>query len=128
MSKHQSHTQVPVKITAFVDKGIASIVQILNEIDGISTFSSCEGEKGKEYAHVYFDLGQYSPTDWIKLAKLASIFANILSLNNIYDANVRLEWTGDKDNPFVAIEFDQQHTSQIASIFGDHKNELTYDI
>jgi len=127
MNKYQSHKQVSVKVTAFVDESIAPVVQVLNDIAGISTFSSCEGVKGKEYAHVYFDSGQYLPDDWLRLAKLAAKLAKILSVNAVYDASVCLEWTGDKDNPFIAIEFDQQYASQIANILNDHKSELICD-
>ena len=124
VGKHQLHKQVPVRVTAFVDEGIAPIIQILNDIDGICTFSSCEGIKGKECAHVYFDFGQYLPNHSLRLAKLATKLAKILSANGLYDVDVLLEWTGDKDNPFIAIEFESQYIKQIAKALSDHKKEL----
>ncbi|KKN17100.1 hypothetical protein LCGC14_0969320 [marine sediment metagenome] len=121
------HRQVPIKVNTFVDEGIAPVVQVLNDIEGISTFSSCEGIKGKEHAHVYFDFGQYPPKHWQTLGKLAAKLAKVLSTNEMYDTDVCLEWTGDKDNPFIAIEFKPQDTLQIARILSDHKRELVYD-
>lgn len=119
------HKQVPVKVTVFVDEGVAEVVKALNDIDGISTFSSCEGIIGKEYAHVYFDFGKYSPNRWQGLARLSAKIAKILSANEIYDASVSLEWTGDKDTPFIAIEFEPQQSLQIVKILAEHKRELT---
>lgn len=119
------HKQVPVKVTAFVDEGVAHVVKALNEIDNISTFSSCEGTVGKEYAHVYFDFGN-SPNHWQRLARLSAKLAKILSSNDIYDATVSLEWAGDKDTPFIAIEFEPRQSLQIARILVDHKSELIY--
>jgi hypothetical protein len=120
------HKQVPVKVTAFVDEGIAEVVKALNDIDGISTFSSCEGRVGKEYAHVYFDSGEYSLNRWQRLARLSAKLAKILSANEIYDATVSLEWAGDKEAPFIAIKFEPQQSLQIAKILVDHKTELTH--
>jgi hypothetical protein len=126
MTRRPLHKQVPVKVNTFVDKGIVPIIKALNDIDGISTFSSCEGIKGKERAHVYFDLGQYSPRHWQKLAKLAAKLAEVLSHD--CDADISLEWSGGKDSPFISIVFEPQYTLQIAKILSDHRNELVYDI
>lgn len=126
MNKRPQHKQIPVKVTTFVDEGIAEVIKALNDIDKISTFSSCQGIVGREYAHVYFDYGQSPPSSWLELAHLASRLAKLLSAHNIYDADVSLQWTGDKDNPFIAIEFDPRYTSQIAKILNDHKSELVY--
>lgn len=116
MIRRQPHRQIPVKVTAFVDEGIAPVVQALNTIDGVSTFSSCQGIQGREYAHVYFDFGQHSRNHWFRLAKLANKLAGTLSANGVYDADVCLEWTGDKENPFISIEFEPQHIAQIARV------------
>jgi hypothetical protein len=118
------HRQVPVKVTVFVDEGVVEVVRALNEIEGITTFSSCEGIVDKEYAHVYFDSGKHSRKGWQGLARLSAKIAKILSADGIYDASVCLEWSGDKDSPFVAIDFAPQQSAQIARILVDHKSEL----
>lgn len=51
------YEQIPVKITVYVDRGVADVVSALNDINGKSSFSSCEGING-EWAHIYFDCGQ----------------------------------------------------------------------
>ena len=119
-----SHKQISVKVNVFVDEGIACVVSALNKIEGISTFSSCEGVAGKEYAHVYFDY----PTarGWIKLARLASKLAHILAANDIYDSSISLEWTGDKTNPFISFEFAAELSEAIALVLNDHRSELVY--
>ena len=48
-----AHTEVPVKVTAWVDEGIVPLVLVLNEIEGVMTLDSCQGDDGG-LAHVYF--------------------------------------------------------------------------
>jgi hypothetical protein len=45
-----AHTEVPVKVTAWVDEGVAPLVVALNEIAGVMTLDSCqEGPEGGAY-------------------------------------------------------------------------------
>ena len=37
------HHEVPVKVTAWVDEGIAPLVLALNELPGVQTLDSCQG-------------------------------------------------------------------------------------
>lgn len=41
------HREVPVKVNAWVDKGVAGIVKALSEFDNVVTFESCQGAKHK---------------------------------------------------------------------------------
>ncbi len=47
--------EVPVKVTAWVDEGIASLVVALNDLDGVVTLDSCQGGAGRP-ASVFFCL------------------------------------------------------------------------
>jgi hypothetical protein len=48
------HEQVWVKVNTTVDCGIAEIVSLLNEIHGLRTTASCQGDPGGGPAYVYF--------------------------------------------------------------------------
>lgn len=41
-----AHREIPVKVNAFVDEGIAPLVVALNEFGGVVTVDSCEGRDG----------------------------------------------------------------------------------
>lgn len=49
MTKTNSHTERLVKVNAWVDTGIASIVEAMNEFSEVETISSCEGD-----GHTFF--------------------------------------------------------------------------
>jgi hypothetical protein len=49
------HREVSVKVTAWVDEGVAALVEALNDLDRVVTIDSCEGGNGKG-AHVLFRL------------------------------------------------------------------------
>jgi hypothetical protein len=51
-----AHAQTLVKVNAQVDKGIAPLVEALNECPGVFTTGSCEGRE-RENAYVAFDVG-----------------------------------------------------------------------
>jgi len=86
------HTEIPVRVNAWVDEGIAPLVLALNEIDGVWTLSSCErGILGRGY--VDFTYGQ----DWKELAVLVDEMAGLLVAHpppHGYGYTLHLEWLG----------------------------------
>jgi hypothetical protein len=51
------HREVPVKVNAWVDEGIADLVSALSEINGLVTLESCQGDTGGRPAFVIFQYG-----------------------------------------------------------------------
>jgi hypothetical protein len=47
------HREIPVKVTAWVDEGVAALVIALNELEDVMTLDSCQGDDGRP-AHVFF--------------------------------------------------------------------------
>ena len=129
MVEMNEHCQVPIKVTAFVDKGIAELVALLNDIPNVSTFSSCEGRDGKngEDAHVYFFYGQPYRTNWLTTTLFANKLAEILSHNESYDTDIAVEWTGDKDSPYISIKMRPKQIQRVVRILCDHMSEFSYD-
>ena len=37
------HTEIPVKVTAWIDEGVAPLVEALNEFPQVVTLDSCQG-------------------------------------------------------------------------------------
>ncbi len=48
------HREVPVKVTAWVDEGVADLVLALNEIPGVKTLDSCQADPDHGLASVMF--------------------------------------------------------------------------
>jgi len=57
------HSQTVVKVNAYVDKGIADIVQTLNNFKKLYTIESCEGTSES------FILFKYDNDNWENMAK-----------------------------------------------------------
>jgi hypothetical protein len=49
-----AHREIPLKVTAWIDEGIAPLVAALNELDGVITLDSCQGHGDDPPAHVFF--------------------------------------------------------------------------
>ena len=45
MTTRSSHREIPVKVTAWVDEGVAPLVRALNDFDRVMTVDSCEGKR-----------------------------------------------------------------------------------
>ena len=53
------HQEVPVKVNAWVDAGIADLVSALSEIDGLVTLESRQGDAARRNAFVMFRFGSW---------------------------------------------------------------------
>jgi len=122
----KEHKQIAVKVNAYVDEAIAELVGVLNDIQNVSTFSSCGGEE-EENAHIYFFYGEPYKGSWLESAQFANKLAKILANNDSYDSEVSLEWNGDKDAPFISIELYPNEIKKVFKILFDHMNEFSYD-
>jgi hypothetical protein len=104
------HKQVFVKVNAAVDAGMADVISALNEIDGLQTIESCEGERGKKSAYVYFWFG-----DWERVSRF--VFCDIgpeLSAGLGTDYRVSVE-VFDGSRPTGKIEFSAEAAGFVAS-------------
>lgn len=118
------HIQVPAKVTAFVDQNIAELVNILNEYDGVASFSSCEGGLA-EPAHVYFRYGKAEITECLEIADFANKLVDILS--DIYDASISMRWEGDKKTPYLALTLPKDRINAVSKAMACHKNRFSHD-
>ena len=95
------HREVPVKVNAWADEGIADLVSALSEFDGLITLESCQGDAGKREAFVIFRYG-----DWIQCGEL--LFGKILpAMSPDMRAAVSLKlqaYDSDTASGFVSIE------------------------
>ena len=92
-----SHVQTWVKVNAPVDQGIAEVVSILSEVEGLQTVESCQGEPVRDHldrdvlGFVFFYLG-----DWRTISEFA--FGTIApALGGIGGATITVEMFGGSD-------------------------------
>jgi hypothetical protein len=118
------HKQLPCKVTAYVDKGIINLVQILNSFEGIETLSSCQGGD----CDLAFVEMQYFP----KSKTLHFITRLIKALNSksneTYDVVISMEWHNNKQQPIIIIEMPSDRIPIVTKLFSDAKAEIFYNI
>ncbi len=104
------HPQVPVKVNALCDSGIAPLVLALNEIEGLRTLDSCEcNDFGR--ANIFFEYGD----DWREIADLLQTISTSLREQNIRcDAILSLEWCGNNDWPRAQMSVHPEHVAMLA--------------
>lgn len=90
------HREVPVKVTAWVDEGVADLVLALNEIPGIQTLDSCQEDAGHGLASVMF-----CTRDEAELYTTVSRLAGVIGCGPRGGVTLSLWWGGD-DAPAIA--------------------------
>ena len=95
----KGHVQVPVKINAWADSGIAPLVEALNEFPDLWTTSSCQGHA--DVAYVYFAFRGTAK----HFAAFVGQFSCALGKRIHGDKEYRLtlEWTAGGEMPLGAI-------------------------
>ena len=101
------HEEVPVKVNAFVDRGVAPLVAALNEVEGIVTLDSCEG--GVRGAYVFFVCTDH-------LIELAHDLAATLRRLGSPLFSVAVEWEGSNDSPRGLLSVDVNLVEEAASL------------
>lgn len=96
----ETHEQVPVRVRAFVDRGVAPLVEALTTLENVVTLDSCQGTDMSDgvLACVYFDLGASTASNWYVLASVVGWIAARCREAGV-EALVRLEWAGSNDRP-----------------------------
>ncbi len=90
------HREVPVKVTAWVDEGIARLVLALNDLDGVMTLDSCQGDEDGHAARVFF----CHRGDAREAAAFVSELAALLApYEAIADYALTAEWRPGTDEP-----------------------------
>lgn len=103
---------------------LLKLVELLNSLDYVWVADS--GIDGSE-AFIYLYCEKPSQVAWMPAASLAAKLAKVLADAGSYDTDIALEWTGDKDMPFVSIGIIPEQLKLATTILSDHKSEFFYD-
>jgi hypothetical protein len=108
--KHESHKQVPIKVTAYVDERIKELVEVLNTFQGVWTSESCQGCKG-ELAEVTFYYKARKEFNAIETFTFVNKLAETIKRVAIDEMDMfyhsiwlSLEWSGDFRIPCIRIQ------------------------
>jgi hypothetical protein len=102
-----AHTEIPVKVNAWVDEGIAPLVEALNEFEHVSTAASCEDDQSafRRGAYVMFS---YEGGD-------VAGFASGLAATIDEQAVLQIEWRlGEDQPPLLTLSCPPDHVRNLA--------------
>jgi hypothetical protein len=102
------HREVPVRVNAFVDEGIAELVATLNDFPSVQTLQSCQGGSGRE-AYVFLKCEDWKSTCEFLFGKIAPALRE-----KIDEESLRLEVFGNVD-PVGKIAFQPESMAEITS-------------
>lgn len=89
-----AHRTVPIKVTAWVDEGVAPLVEALNAYPHVVTLDSCEGNG--EGAYVLFTCEGEDPADFaMELGKALS--------HEPVEYVLRSEWRTEQSEPLLEL-------------------------
>ena len=110
------HAEVPVKVTAYVDEGIAPLVEALNKIPGLYTLDSCEaGADGMAYCFAAYR-GPVSEFVCI-LSNMAGVLRD--RVGGCCEFKISLEWIPGDDTPLAKITSQHEMAGTLAGVLSD---------
>jgi len=121
----RNHIEVPVKVNAWVDKGVMPLVSALNEFKEVWTTDSCEG-KG-DFAYVHFAYCGSAQEFFKFVQKLSTKLGSKIVSDNEY--RFTLEWVAGSERPLGTLV---AHRGIVASLSNairqlafscDHRNQ-----
>jgi hypothetical protein len=142
------HKQVIAKVNAYVDEGIKELVEILNTLDGVCTFESCQKDKDN-FAYIDFVYGlnsynrrQCNKKDLMEIvefvdrlaksySKIATKKNNALATENYqtgFSIEIFIDWIGKMDTPLIKLRIPYRLLKQVTDIFLHLKKGLGHDI
>lgn len=99
------HKQVFVKINAFVDAGVAQLVEVLSSFPSLQTTESCQGDEETLGAWVCFYYGRWWEGKWMDLAHFYYEFLAPRLLSRVGNRVHIILYNSDFDNrPHCSLE------------------------
>jgi hypothetical protein len=103
------HSEIPVKVNAWVDQGIAPLVEALSTWDNVVTLDSCEaGPSALAYV-------QFTAEPTTALVAVATSFADSLSKMETCPAVLTVEWAYGGDVPLGKLTCPADHVHRLSA-------------
>lgn len=109
------HREIPVKVTAWVDEGVAALVIALNELEDVMTLDSCQGDDGCP-AHVFFRHRGDARAATLFAADLAAALA---PHDDAADYTLTAEWRPSADEPTFRLACPAAHVNGLVRVLSE---------
>jgi hypothetical protein len=110
-----SHHEIPIKVTAWVDKDVAPLVLALNEFEDVVTLDSCQGNE-EQLGHVFFCNRGDARTAALFAANFA---ATLASHDDVADYYLTAEWKPGADEPIFRLACPARHIDGLARVLSE---------
>ncbi len=105
------HRQVPIKVNALVDEGIAPLVTALSRLAPVLTLDSCQGGDGAP-AYVYFGYSGPEENELTFFYRLAKAIAGQPHREPFFTLN--LEWRSGNQRPLASLQCPPEAIAHLA--------------
>lgn len=107
-----THAEIPVKVNALVDRGVAPLVAAISEFPGLLTLDSCEGEAdGTAYCYVSH---QGPVTEFVRVLGDIAAYARQKLGGCCDEYKITLEWLPGDEAPMAKIASQQAYIDLLA--------------
>jgi len=106
------HAEVPVKVTAYVDAGIAPLVAALNEFPNVLTLDSCEESRSDSRAYVCFGVRGEPSEAFAFVQHLSSELGS--RLRPCCEYCLQLEWGAGAEHPMARLTVQRDYVPTLA--------------
>ena len=131
MEADNAHKQTWVKVNAQVDEGIAEIVTILSQAEGLQTIESCQGRPAanpqggvEPMAYVYFYLGDWQTLSRFTFGTIAPAIKKIEKVSVMIEIAGRCEPRGRLGASTPSL---QQLAVALSAAISHHNSRCSHD-
>ena len=111
------HREIPIKVTAWVDEGVAPLVEALNEFPHLTTLDSCE-DRHEHGAYVLFRCEGEDPAGFV------AGLGGALSAEPV-DFVLRAEWRRDYADPLLELSCPPKQVDDLAAAVSACRRRLS---
>lgn len=106
-----AHAEIPVKVNAWVDEGVAPLVEALSEFENVWTAASCENDRSN------MNLGAYVMFSYEGGGRRAASFAAELAaaLDESIPYVMQADWRAGNRDPLLTLSCPPDRVSDLAS-------------
>jgi hypothetical protein len=119
------HNQVCVKVNAFVDEGIRPLVEVLNSIDSVLTWDSCECDS-EGMATICLRYGQPNREYITELAVFANRLRHVLDVPKCIHTYMALEWAGVDMIPHIELRLLPSEVEPASRLISEYREHLAH--
>jgi hypothetical protein len=107
-----AHQEIPLKVTAWIDEGIAPLVQALNALERVETLDSCEDDAAYG-GYVFFRYRGDSSEAALFASDLA---AKLVPHETDADYLLSAEWRPGTDEPIFRLACPADHIDRLSCV------------